>query len=385
MGLDLTTLQVIKASGTPEEQQNAAQVLHLLDHGKHWVLVTLLLSNVIVNETLPIILDSLIGTGWQAVLFSTVLIVIFGEQVLFQPLHRRRSPFSFSAVCVRYGLFIGAKCSKFVLVLMYLTAPLGYPTSLLLDYFLGKSHGTVYKKAGLKTLVSLHRSEDPANGLTEDEVQIIRSVLDMREKPVSKVMTPIQDVFTLSLDAVIDKDTVEKILFHGYSRIPISDPIQPTRFVGMLLVKQLAAYDVDDVLPVRSFNLSVLPETSPDTSCLDIINYFQEGKSHLALVSEHPGSQGPVLGVISLEDVIEELIGEEIVDETDVYIDMHTKVKVHRPHAVPISHLESLLCLVQSNTHIDTPPQYHEAKPNPRPYGTFQTTSPAPSYYSSLG
>ncbi|KAI8059127.1 hypothetical protein BC940DRAFT_248122 [Gongronella butleri] len=311
MGLDLTTLQVIKESGSPAEKRNAAKVLHVLDHGKHWVLVTLLLANVIVNETLPIILDSLFGAGWQAVLFSTLLIVVFGEVIP-------------QSLCVRYGLSIGAKCANFVLVLMYLMCPLGYPTALLLDYFLGKNHGTVYKKAGLKTLVSLHRSEDTADGLTEDEVQIIGSVLDLREKRVSQVMTPIQDVFTLSLDAIIDKDMVDKIMFHGYSRIPITDPLDSTHFVGMLLVKQLIAYDVDDALPVRSFQLSMLPETSPDTSCLDIINYFQEGKSHLALVSAHPGGPGPVLGVISLEDVIEELIGE-------VRAEIHAKTRVTGP------------------------------------------------------
>lgn len=79
MGLDLTNLQVMKESGTDDERTNAAKVLRLLDHGKHWVLVTLLLSNVIVNETLPIILDSVFGGGWQAVLISTALIVVFGE------------------------------------------------------------------------------------------------------------------------------------------------------------------------------------------------------------------------------------------------------------------------------------------------------------------
>lgn len=81
MGLDQTNLHVMVESGTEDERKNARRVLRLLDRGKHWVLVTLLLSNVIVNETLPIILDSLFGGGWQAILISTALIVIFGEYV----------------------------------------------------------------------------------------------------------------------------------------------------------------------------------------------------------------------------------------------------------------------------------------------------------------
>jgi metal transporter CNNM len=74
MGQDEIYLQVIKSSGEGSERRNAATVLKLLNRGKHWVLVTLLLSNVITNETLPIVLDRSLGGGWPAVLGSTVAI-----------------------------------------------------------------------------------------------------------------------------------------------------------------------------------------------------------------------------------------------------------------------------------------------------------------------
>lgn len=74
MGQDEIYLQVIEDSGEGAEKKNAGKVLRLLKRGKHWVLVTLLLSNVITNETLPIVLDRSLGGGWPAVLGSTVLI-----------------------------------------------------------------------------------------------------------------------------------------------------------------------------------------------------------------------------------------------------------------------------------------------------------------------
>jgi metal transporter CNNM len=74
MGQDGVYLQVIATSGEGKEQRHAQKVYRLLQKGKHWVLVTLLLSNVIVNETLPIILDRSLGGGWPAVLGSTALI-----------------------------------------------------------------------------------------------------------------------------------------------------------------------------------------------------------------------------------------------------------------------------------------------------------------------
>jgi len=76
MGQDEIYLQVIATSGEGAERKHAKKVLNLLKKGKHWVLVTLLLSNVITNETLPIVLDRSLGGGWPAVVSSTVLIGI---------------------------------------------------------------------------------------------------------------------------------------------------------------------------------------------------------------------------------------------------------------------------------------------------------------------
>ncbi|KAK6526069.1 cell agglutination protein Mam3 [Arthrobotrys megalospora] len=324
MGQDEIYLQVIAQSGEDKEQKHARAVLRLLTRGKHWVLVTLLLSNVITNETLPILLDRSLGGGWPAVLSSTVLIVIFGEIIP-------------QSVCVRYGLSIGAYLAPFVLALMYLMYPVAYPTALLLDWILGEDHGTTYKKAGLKTLVTLHKTlgEHPAERLNQDEVTIITAVLDLKEKPVGSVMTPMEDVFTMSADTILDEKTMDKILSKGYSRIPIHAPGEPTNFVGMLLVKILITYDPEDGMKVADFPLATLPETAPETSCLDIVNFFQEGKSHMVLVSESPGENYGALGVITLEDVIEELIGEEIVDESDVYVDVHKAIR--RMNPAPIS------------------------------------------------
>lgn len=201
--------------------------------------------------------------------------------------------------------------SKPVLLLMYLTAPISWPIAKLLDYLLGEDHGTTYKRSGLKTLVSLHRSiGEAAHQLTEDEVTIVTSVLDLKEKKVSVVMTPMDDVFTLSEDHILDEKTMDRILSSGYSRIPIYRSGSPTDFVGMLLVKTLITYDPEDRIPVKDVQLGAIVETRPETSCLDIINFFQEGKSHLVLVSEFPGADHGALGVVTLEDVIEELIGE---------------------------------------------------------------------------
>ncbi|KAH9836654.1 uncharacterized protein C8Q71DRAFT_759147 [Rhodofomes roseus] len=315
MGLDELHLRVLSASSDdPVERKNAQKVLSLLTHRRHWVLVVLLLGNVIVNETLPIFLDSALGGGLAAVAISTTMIVIFG--IIPQ------------AASVRYGLSIGASCAPVVLGMMYLFAPVAYPIAKLLDWILGANDTHTYKKAELKSFLAFHRQgEEP---LRDDEISILNGVLELNNKHVEELMTPMQDVVTISSDRILDHDTVDFILRSGYSRIPVHTPGHPLAFVGLLLIKKLSVYDPKEALPVSKFPLSILPEANPSINCFQALDYFQTGRAHLLLLSTMPGKEGGAIGVVTLEDIIEEIISEEIIDETDRYEDNHSKRRARR-------------------------------------------------------
>ncbi|KAJ6623204.1 hypothetical protein B0H10DRAFT_2011652 [Mycena sp. CBHHK59/15] len=299
MGLDELHLRVLAASSEdPAEKRNAKK------GGRHWVLVVLLLGNVIINESLPIFLDSAIGGGFAAVALSTTAI----GQIIPQ------------ALSVRYGVAIGAACAPVVLALMYLFAPLAWPIAKLLDWALGAGdHGHTYKKAELKSFLAFHRTgEEP---LREDEIGILNGVLELSAKSVEGIMTPMKDVVTLSADAILDDQLVETILLSGYSRFPVHEPGQPDAFIGLLLIKKLLKYDPARARPVSSFPLSILPEARPSISCFQALDYFQTGRAHLLLISLTPGKPGGAIG---------EILSEEIVDETDRYEDNVTKRKAQR-------------------------------------------------------
>jgi metal transporter CNNM len=101
MGQDHIHLQVVARTGTCKERKDALRVLNVLQRGRHWVLVSLLLGNVITNETLPIVLDREVEGGWFAVLVSTLLIVVFGEIIP-------------QSICAKYGLSVGAWSSRYI-------------------------------------------------------------------------------------------------------------------------------------------------------------------------------------------------------------------------------------------------------------------------------
>ncbi|KIY67221.1 DUF21-domain-containing protein [Cylindrobasidium torrendii FP15055 ss-10] len=316
MGLDEMHLRVLSTSSDdPKEKSNAKKVLKLLQRGRHWVLVVLLLGNVIVNESLPIFLDSAIGGGIAAVAISTTAIVIFGRIIP-------------QSVCVRYGLSIGATCAPFVLLLMWLFAPVAWPIAKLLDYVLGHSESHTYKKAELKSFLQFHRTgEEP---LRDDEINILNGVLELNNKKVEDIMTPLEDVVTLSSDDILDHKLIDFLLTSGYSRFPVHEPGKPLAFVGLLLVKRLLTYDPALGLPVSKIPLSILPEANPRINCFQALDYFQTGRAHLLLISKTPGIAGGAIGVITLEDIIEEIISEEIVDETDRYEDNRHKKAARR-------------------------------------------------------
>ncbi|GHJ89220.1 hypothetical protein NliqN6_5622 [Naganishia liquefaciens] len=333
MGSDDMQLRVLATSSeNPQERKHAAKVLRLLKRGRHWVLVVLLLGNVvrvsrsarastlkqtsfheaqIVNESLPIFLDDVLGgNGFRAVIISTIGIVIFGEVIP-------------QSVCVRYGLAIGGYCAPFVLVVMYLLAPVAWPIAKLLDWALGSEEGHTFKKAELKTFLQFHREgEEP---LRDDEITILNGVLSLNDRKASEIMTHIKDVLCLPSDHVLDHTALDHILLSGFSRIPVYEPGQKENFIGMLLVKRLISYNPEECKKVSEFPLLSLPEARPDINCFQALDYFQTGRAHLLLISEHPGTGKGALGIVSLEDLIEEIIGEEIVDETDTVTDNRSR------------------------------------------------------------
>ncbi|CED83943.1 Predicted membrane protein, contains two CBS domains [Phaffia rhodozyma] len=305
MGLDPLHLRVLEnSSSDPQERKNAAKVLKLLNKGRHWVLTMLLLGNVIVNESLPIFLDSILGGGIAAVIASTALIVIFGEIIP-------------QSLGVRYGLSIGAFSAPFVLACMYLFSPIAWPIAKLLDFCLGEN-------------------EEHVKPLRDDEITILNGVLSLNSTQVQDIMTPIKDVMTLSSDVLLDHAKIDEIILSGFSRIPIHEPGRPRAFIGMLLVKKLLHYNPENPQKIAALPLSTLPEATPTINCFQALDYFQTGRAHLLLISSTPGKEGGAMGLISLEDLIEEIIGEEIVDETDRYQDNRCKKAARRTSSAEI-------------------------------------------------
>ncbi|KAK1439981.1 hypothetical protein QVD17_05806 [Tagetes erecta] len=269
MSLSLVDLEVLAKSGTPKDRIYAEKILPVV-RKQHLLLCTLLICNAAAMEALPIFLDALI-TAWGAILISVTLILLFGEIIP-------------QSVCTRYGLAIGASVAPFVRLLVWVCFPVAYPISKLLDYLLGQEHVALFRRAELKTLVNLHGNEAGKGGeLTHDETTIIAGALELSEKTASDAMTPISDTFSIDINAKLDRNLMNLILEKGHSRVPVYYE-QPTNIIGLVLVKNLLTIHPEDEIPVRRVTIRKIPRVPETLPLYDILNEFQKGHSHMAVV-----------------------------------------------------------------------------------------------------
>ncbi|KAG1957980.1 metal transporter CNNM4 [Pimephales promelas] len=318
MALDPMELRIVQSCGTDKEKKYARKIEPIRRKG-NYLLCSLLLGNVLVNTTLTILLDDLIGSGLGAVVASTIGIVIFGEIVP-------------QALCSRHGLAVGANTIHITKFFMLLTFPLSFPISKLLDCVLGQEIGTVYNR---EKLVGMLKVTEPYNDLVKEEMNMIQGALELRTKTVEDIMTPLSHCFMINSDAVLDFNTMSEIMESGYTRIPVYED-ERTNIMDILFVKDLAFVDPDDCTTLKTitkFYNHPVHFVFHDTKLDSMLEEFKKGKSHLAIVQKvnNEGEGDPfyeVLGLVTLEDVIEEIIKSEILDESDLYTDNRNRKKV---------------------------------------------------------
>ena len=157
MSLDQTNLLVLSSSGSANEK-TCARILSPLLKRRHLLLVTLLIGNAAAMEALPICLHQVIPE-YAAIILSVTFVLVFGEIIP-------------QALFTRYRLEIGAGLAPLVWALQCICFPVSYPIALLLDVCLGKEHQTIYRRAELKELASMHSVDAPHGhgNLSQDEV-----------------------------------------------------------------------------------------------------------------------------------------------------------------------------------------------------------------------
>jgi len=249
------------------------------------------------------ILSVYLGTeadGVVASLVSTTLIFLFGEigpQALFS----------------RHAMWFASRLAPLTRVLVIITYPIAFPVSYTLDRLLGHATPEMYSHRELMQIVSEHEESEHSD-IDADEERIVHGALQFSHRRVREVMTPIEDVIMFDENQKLNDHFFNEVGEAGYSRFPIYSG-NKTNIVGILFAKDLLTEDEEiSIKQTEDAFEEHIMRIRPSTFLDVVLSNMLKRKQHLAIVQN---KSGEAVGVLSLEDIIEEIIQTEINDEDD--------------------------------------------------------------------
>jgi len=286
----------------------ANYVKNIIDN-KDSVISTLLLSNNLVNilatSLSTAFFYNLLGvTGiFYSTLLMTLLLVIFAE--VLPKTYAINKP-------TRTALIIG----PYIFYLNKTLSPFVYIINKIANFFIGKKNIADYKlideqsEEELQGVIDLYKTSNPDS---EHEKEMLQSILTLNDTTVEEIFTHRKNIYSINTELSLD-EIIKKINLSRFTRIPLWKN-NPENIIGLLNIRNL---DIDIKNNINN-KQSVLDKINKpwfipsSTNLLDQLVEFKKRKEHLAFVIDE---YGELLGLISLEDIIEEIVGE-IVDEID--------------------------------------------------------------------
>ncbi|MGM9920237.1 MAG: hemolysin family protein [Bhargavaea sp.] len=270
------------------------------------MITSILIGNNIVNILMPTLLTAIaIDKGWQVGLATTILtitLIIFGEVL----------PKTIAATFSEKIAYLVFPIIRFLVIVL---SPLTYLLSLFTNIFIRIiSRGAVTEatltKEDLRSMVDIASTE----GTFEEEESIrLKGVMDFPEKDVSDVMSAHRtEIVGVPLDADYEyvRDT---ILEHWYTRYPVYEDNMDT-IVGVFYSKQLIEWSMEPNSTIEDY-MDREPLFVVETLSVErVFKMMLAKKKHIAIVLDEYGG---TLGIVTHEDIIEEMIGQDIEDETD--------------------------------------------------------------------
>lgn len=296
-------------AGTGDKR--AELVLNLMDNDKS-VMATALLGKVITYVTavsVATIIANSILTSYHSIILTVSMILII---MLFSEIIPRSV---FIKCSEEFALF----SSKFLRFFITILTPLNYIFSLLeklIDKIYKCERHPSKSEDELMTMVDEVENE---GGIDQHEGDLIRSAIEFNDLDVDDILTPRIDIVAIdSTDSM--EDIKELFMINGYSRLPVySENID--HIVGVIHEKDFYIALNRNVTKIDDIISNVLYVT-PGMKISQLLKELQQSKTHMAIVVDEYGGTA---GLVTMEDIIEELVGE-IWDEHDEVVELFKKV-----------------------------------------------------------
>jgi CBS domain containing-hemolysin-like protein len=163
--------------------------------------------------------------------------------------------------------------------------------------------------------------------IDSQEEMVITNILDLKNKDVIDVMTPRTVTFTINEKTTVGEAITVRDNWNLHSRVPVFRD-KADNISGVVLIKDILSAAADDMDSLQLSALAMPVHFVPETAPLSLVLHdFIKMRQHLFVVVDEYGS---MTGVITLEDIIEEIFGQEIMDESDRTKDMRALAKKRR-------------------------------------------------------
>jgi putative hemolysin len=258
-----------------------------------------------------------------ATLLMTVLIILFGEILPKAFVKDKAENFALGA-------------AAWVYFFVFLLSPLTWLTTNLSNYLRGKSRTAALPSVTHDELLSIVETMGEEGELPEVEKDIIGNAVNFSEIEVCEIQTPRVDLFALNVNEPLE-NVKNLMLKNHYSRVPIYEGTFDN-IIGILNEKDFLNHYINDKhVNLRSIMAPPLLIAGSAT-LMDALKMLQRNKAHLAIVLDEYGGTS---GIITLEDILEELVGE-IYDEHDDFKEYYTQVEENIYLASGDAYLEEL-------------------------------------------
>ena len=171
------------------------------------------------------------------------------------------------------------------------------------------------------------------NVIQGQEKKIISAALELAEKTAKEVMTKIEDVYMLEINTFLDQKTLREIYSKGHSRVPIYDQTRDN-VVGILMTRDLILINPEKALitlkQLSSIIVKDIIAIQDEDKLEPLLGFFKKGLTHIGIVTQivdngERDNTKKVIGIVTLEDIIEEVIQDEIEDEWDTFAGIDVK------------------------------------------------------------
>jgi CBS domain containing-hemolysin-like protein len=203
-----------------------------------------------------------------------------------------------------------------------------YPVLLLTEAFAGLI--TRGRKAQLVTeeeILATVRLGATEGEISHDESLLVHNIISLENRQVQEIMTPRTVIFSLPAEMTV-KEALKAVDQKGFTRVPIYEKDREN-IIGYITIHDLFSVKTlqNPQIQLKSLvnPISFVPETSDS---LALLTAFLKHRRHIAIVVDEYGG---VAGVVTLEDLIETLLGKEIVDETDRVVDLQQRAREIKP------------------------------------------------------